>query len=572
MRHKAISRTVAGSIFAMTTACGSAGGSIDDAEVETETPNADAQDDAEETEAQEEGGEEEDDDDDPAVVCDGLVFDNVVDAAACPSIQGKGIDPEPADAVELCRRAYVDLLGEAPTRWEYAADCQWWTFEEIVDDFMARPGYSRTSQRMWADVFHMNSEVTHWAYIEELDALAAELHMGLIGLDAFAEIAVTHPAFTGRWDGVDLVGFAFLAFLGRDANPAERLALVPLWNLWAERPAPDPFQSNAKAVVVDTLRCVEPNESACHSDHWGDHTVILEPPAPGNLDPNGPNVIDQAMLTDEQWDLLRTPGRIITQQPQFYEAYVDRALRRYLGYDAGGALPPVRQALVDLMIDSGGNVLEVDREILTSGLYVSTNRYEEDPSPNASDWDPPYWHGPLKQMDAETWLATAAKLAGLDLGHCDHRYPQVQSGAQGFHPHDYPTMGNGAPDYTFRDMAQLLGGCPDRVSSFREARTGLIAALTQATLTTQLCDAASASSPIYPLQFVEDPGDKSADALRTAAGQVYEAAMIRPIPEGAAAALTEGIEGCRDELSCTPQEFAIETCRLVLKSADFFYY
>src|SRR5690606_26461724 len=122
-----------------------------------------------------------------------------------------------------------------------------------------------------------------------------------------------------------------------------------------------------------------------------------------------------------------------------YEAYVNRALRRYLGYDAGAELPKVRQALVDLMVESGGNVLEVDREILTSGLYVSTNRYEEAPSPNASDWDPPYWHGPVKQMDAENWLATAAKLTGLELGHCDHRYPQVQSGGQGFHPHDYPT-------------------------------------------------------------------------------------------------------------------------------------
>jgi hypothetical protein len=573
MLHKAISRTMVGSMFALCAGCGSQEDRSDDAGLDTDAASSGVQDDAGEASGVDGNDDDDDDQEDPSVVCDGLVFDNVVDAAACPSIQGLGVDPEPADQVEFCRRAYVDLLGEAPTRSEYAHDCQWWTFEEIVDDFMARPEYVRTSQRMWADVFHSNSAVTHWAYIDELDALAGELHMGLLGLDEFAEIAVTHPAFTGRWDGVDLVGFAFLAFLGRDANPAERLALEPLWHLWGERPAADPFQSNAKAVVLDTLRCVAPNESACHSDHWGDHTVMVEPAVPGDVDPNGPNVVDQAMLTDEQWMVLRTPGRLITQQPQFYEAYVDRALRRYLGYDAGGALPKVRQALVDLMVEGGGNVLEVDREILTSGLYVSTNRHEEAPSPNASDWDPHYWHGPVKQMDAENWLATAAKLTGLALGHCDHRYPQVQSGSQGFHPHEYPTLGEGsAPDYTFRDMAQLLGGCPDRVASFRETRTGLIAALTQATLTTELCDAADASSPIYPLQFVEDPSDKSTTALHTAAGQVYEAALVRPIPEGATAALAQGIEGCRDELSCTPQEFAIQTCRLVLKSADFFYY
>src|SRR5690606_13220362 len=144
----------------------------------------------------------------------------------------------------------IDLLGEAPTRSEYEHDCKWWTFEEIVDDFMARPGYLRTSQRMWADVFHMNSALTHWAYIQERDAPCGERHLGRLGLDEFAGIAATRPAFTGRWHGVDLVGFSSLAFLGRDANPAERQALVPLWNLWSERPAADPQQSNALAVVI----------------------------------------------------------------------------------------------------------------------------------------------------------------------------------------------------------------------------------------------------------------------------------------------------------------------------------
>ena len=563
--------TLASSILVLS-GCGSSDASVTGDGEDTEASSVDGRADDARSDGDDEGdGGNDEDGEDPAGVCKGLSFDNLVDEAACPSIQGLGMQPEPADQVEFCRRAYVDLLGEAPTRWEYEHDCRWWTFEEIVDDFMARPGYLRTSQRLWADVFHMNSALTHWTYIEELDAMAGELHMGLLDLATFAEIAATHPAFTGRWHGVDLVGFSFLAFLGRDANPAERAALVPLWNLWSERVAPDPFQANAKAVVLDTLRCVAPNESACHSDHWGDNTVIIEPPVPGDTNPAGPNVIDQSALTPEQWAVLRTPGRLISSQPAFYEAYVDRALRRYLGYDAGRELPKVRQALVDLMVANGGNVVEVDREILTSVLYTSTNRYEEDPSPNKADWDPPYWHGPVKQMDAENWLATAAKLTGLDLGRCDHRYPQVQSGGQGFHPHDYPTIGT-APDYTFRDMAQLLGGCPDRVTGFREARTGLIAALTQATLTTELCDAADASSPIYPLQFVEDPGDKSMAALRTAAGQVYEAALVRPIPQGATDALEEGIEGCRDELGCTPQEFAMQTCRLVLKSADFFYY
>lgn len=505
-------------------------------------------------------------------LCDQLTFDNVIDEAACPYIQGMGVEPPEADSVEFCRRAFIDLSGVSPTDKDYERDCNWTTKDELVDELMARPEYVLLAQRMWGDVFHYTSDIVNHEYIAELDSLVAELYLGTISYDVFAELAVTHPAFLGRWDGNDLVGFNFMAFLGRDANPAERLALEPLWHLWEERDVAHPMQSNARNVVLNTMRCAAPNEADCFSDYWGEHTVIIPMPNPADTSPDGPNVIDEASLSPEQWSQLRLPGRLIAEHATFYESYVDRALRRYLGYDAGAELPTVRQALVDMLEANGGNVVEVEREILTSGLYTATHRFEEEDAANPDDWAPPYWHGPVKQMDAEDWLRSAARLTGQDLGSCDHRYPTVQQGAQGFHPHNYPTMANGAPDYDFRDKAQLLGGCPDHVTQFREARTGLIAALTQATLTTELCAAADIDAPIYPLQFVEDPGDKSEEALRAAANQVYSAAMVRPIPDFAEAALMEGVSGCRDDLDCTPADFAVETCRLTLKAADFLFY
>lgn len=509
---------------------------------------------------------------DPESVCVNMQFDNVIDEAACPQIQGEGIEPQPADSIEFCRRVYIDLLGESPTATEYEQNCKYLTSIELVDAFMNRPEYVRTSQRMWADLFQMNSAVTHYAYIADLDAKIGELYAGTMTLDQLAELGATHPGFTGRWDGTDLVAFSFRAFLGREATPAERLALLPLWQLWGERAMPDPYQANAKNVVVDTLQCAAPNESLCNSDFWGDHTVLIPPPVPGDVSDPGPNIIDQSTLSPEQWDTLRTPGQLIAQQVNLYESYVDRALVRYLGYDAGTQLPLVRQALVDLMTSTNGNVRAVDREILTSILYMSTNRYDEAETPDEEDWDPPYWHGPVKQMDAEDWLRSAYKLAGMPQVPCDHRYPEVQSGAMGFHPHNYAAMPNGAPDYTLRDKAQLLGGCPDRVAQFRESRTGLIAALTQATLTADLCAMASTSAPIYPLAVVDDPTDKSEEALWEAVDQVYSAALIRPVMEGAGEGVGEGITLCRDDLECTPNEFAVQACRLVLKSADFFYY
>jgi hypothetical protein len=557
--------------------CNGGGSSGDDAAEETSSATAPmtTMDPAEDTAAEEDTEDPSDSGDetgDPAAVCDGLEFDNVVDEAACPSIQGVGVEPPPADTVELCRRAYIDLLGESPTDREYEQHCKDKTAEEIVDAFMARPEYLRVSQRGWADLFQMNSLVTHYAYIADLDARAGELHSGTISLQQFAELAATHPAFLGRWDGNDLVAFSFRAFLGREATPAERLALEPMWHMWEERASADPMQSDAKRVVLNTLACAAPNQADCHSDFWGDETVIIPPPVPGDVSDPGPNIIDQAMLTTEQWDLLRRPGQLMAEQPAFFESYVDRALIRFLGYDAGAELPLVRQALVDLMAESGGNVRVVDREILTSILYTATNRYEETDSPDDETWDAPYLHGPVKQMDAEDWLRSAYKLAGMPIVGCDHRYPDVQSGAAGFHPHTYPTLANGSPDYQLRDKAQLLGGCPDRVSQFRESRTGLIAALTQATLTAELCEMASTDAPIYPLSVVDDPNDKSEEALWAAVDQVYSAALIRPVMEGAEEGVGEGITLCRDDLECTPTEFAIQACRLVLKSADFFYY
>ena len=574
MKKSVIINTLAGLVLVLPAGCRDDGDGDPPGMDDAGETGDDDDDDDDDDDADADGDDDDDDDDDgPGTeVCDDLSFDNVVDEANCPRIQGMGVDPEPADKVEFCRRAYIDLLGIAPTGAEYEADCKWREADEVVDAFLADPRFILQSQRLWGDVFHFTSDIVHHQYILELDSLVADLYNGLINYDTFAELAATHPAFLGRWDGLDLVGFSFQAFLGRDATPAERLALVPLYAMWEERDVPHDMQAEARNVVLNTLNCAEPNEAACFSDFWGDHTVLIEPPVPGDVEPDGPNVIDAANLLPAQWDELRTYGRLMTEQPQFYEAYVDRALHRYLGYD-GDVMPEARQALVDLMGAAGGDPLVVDREILTSSLYISTNQWEEDEKIDPMEYDPPYWHGPLKQMGAEAWLRSAEKLTGVDLGGaCDHRFAVVHSGPGGFHPHNYPDAGGGAPDYTFRDMAQLLGGCPDHETLFRTARTGLIAALTQATLTGDLCAQADVTSPIYPLQFAMDPEDKSVEALTTAANQIWSAAVVRVIPDEAGDAVGVGVEGCQSLTSCTPQQFALETCRLTLKAADFIFY
>lgn len=516
-----------------------------------------------------EGGEG---DEEAEAICAALSFDNILDEAACVRIQGQGVELAAADEVELCRRLWIDLLGSSPTDHDYEESCKWRSTEDIVDDFMSRPDYVRLGQRHWADVFHFTSAIARWQDIADLDAKAGELYTGETSLGEFAVEATTHPAFLGRWDGLDLVAYSFLAFLGRDANPAERVALMPLWRMWDERDTPDPFQANARGVVLDTRQCAAPFTGQCHSELWGDEAVVIETPVPGDMDPNGANVIPHAQLSASQLGVLRRPGELIAAHEAFYESFVDDTLERYFGYDLGSELPAVRQRLVALMVETGGDVVALERTILTSQLYGASNEYAEAVDENEDHWDPPYWHGPLKLMDAEVWLTTAAKLTGVDLGHCDHRYPEVQSGASGMHPHNYPLTAEGTPDYGFRDRAALLGGCPDQVDALRELRTGLIAALTQATITEELCGLATESSPIFPLGVIEDPNDKTEDALRVAADQVYASALVKPIPADAMDGVMAGVDLCRDDLNCTPTAFAAETCRLVLKSADLIAY
>jgi hypothetical protein len=576
MQKNAITHIAAALVCALGSGCGNRGGGsnnsgITEGEDAGDTNDTANDDDEGETEGEGDDEGDEGDEGDPADICAELTFDNPLDEAMCPHVQGLSVDPEPADAIEICRRLYVDLLGVSPTAVNYEVDCKDRTPTEIVDDFMARPEYVLMSQRMWADVFHMNSELTFYRYVQDLDALVGSLYTAddasRLALNAFAVLAVTHPGFLGRWDGQDLISFNFKSHLGRDANPPERQDIFPLFRMWAEREFTDPLQGMTKRVVLDTNQCV--NAGLCSSDFWeaGDQ-VVIPTPMPGSEDPEA-NVIDVDALTDADWATLRLPGQRIAESGEFYEGFVDRTLLRYLGYKLGVAVPEARQVLVDLLVESGGNVRAVDRTILTSILYTSAGTWEEDAKADEQDWDPPYWHGPIKQMDAEVWLRSAQRLVGLPEGSCDHRFPVVV----GTHPHSYPVMEGGTtPDYSFRDTARLLGGCPDRVESFRETRAGLIAALTQATLTKDLCEAATLDAPIYPAQFVEDPNNKSVEALGKAGDQIYASALIRPLPDSAAEALADGVEGCRDETDCLPGDFAFHTCRLILKSADFLFY
>lgn len=541
---------------------------------------------AEPTEEEETGGA--DDDGLPPIdeaICDGMEFDNAVDEATCDEIYGRGIEPEFADEIELCRRLFADLTGALPTRAEFKDTCEGRSVDAIVDDLMDRDEYVQLGQRRWADHFLMTSQVTLFNYIADLDELSGQLYRGEISLPKFAELTTTHPGFTGRFDGQDLVGYSFQAFLGRDAAPHERLGLEPLWHMWGERfeERHPLYYFGYSRVVINTILCMGSFEGACHSDLWGHHSVVIPVVEEDNYDYEGVNVFDVSELW-RHWQELRLPGRLIAQQPTFYETAADRALERYLGYDLGFQIPLARQRLVDLLNATGGDVRALDREVLTSELYAYAAAFPEEEGTTIEESVPDFWHGPMKQLTAEAWLDSIEKLGEVEIGHCDHRYPSVQAGRPlddspyedtVWHPSNYPLDPDwppeqNKPDYTYAELARQLGGCPDQQGQLRFTGTGVMIAIGYSSISRAVCENAVEGSALFP--DGAGGGGKSQDELLLTVEDLYRSIMIRSLPEDMDEPVAEAIEGCRDVTECEPLNFTQNTCIALLESAPFIFY
>lgn len=519
-------------------------------------------------------------------ICPMLEFDNAVDEASCPEIQGRGVEPEIADEVELCRRLHLDLVGSAPTPEEFETVCEGRSVEDIVADLMATDEYVRTGQRVWADKLRMTSTVTYFEYVVALDELVQQLYRGELTWPQFGVAVATHPGYAGRFDGQDLVGYNFLAMLGRDAAPHERLDLQALWHMWEERfvEMHPQYYFGYTRVVVNTIVC-EYTPWLCHSELWGHHSVVLPIVVPDNYDYEGPNVLAVEDLDEGQWAELRKPGELLVQQPSFYEAAVDDLLLRHLGYKAGVQIPLVRQVLVD-MLASSGDLREVEREILSSQLYRMASEYPDPEGTLEDEGSPDFWHGPMKQMSAELWLDSVEKLTAIDLGSCDLRFPEVIAGAPTpdadyteyvWHPNDYPKdpdpvwpVEANKPDYTYRDLARALGGCPDQESQLRFVGTGVMISLSQSVIAQGVCSQVAADAPMLLPGLV--PDDTQAATYEAIAEHVHQAITLRPIPAELEGAVADLVDGCAGDAECNAAVLSFHLCAALVGSGDFLFY
>jgi hypothetical protein len=334
--------------------------------------------------------------------------------------------------------------------------------------------------------------------------------------------------------------------------------------------------------LVDTNLCAY-LPALCHTELWGHHSVVVPQPVPGS-DDYEQNIYDLDELGDAEWAELQKPGVLITQQPTFYETAADKALLRYLGYDAGVKMPLVQQALVTLASESGGDVRALEREILTSVLYTMAADAPDPDGTPADEGTPDYWHGPMKHMTAEAWLDSVELLTGLELGSCDPRFPEPLAGEPypgapfeelRFHPNEFPKdpyfpAEANWPDFLYATLASRIGGCPNQVAQTRFTGTGVMISLAHAQNLQINCGLMAPDAPLLPAGSSASATEP--EALRDVATHMIDVVSLGEPPPGLDAAIDDAVDGCLDDDDCNAESFAIQTCNSLLQSAPFLFY
>ena len=436
---------------------------------------------------------------------------NLIDRVLAPRLAEEGIVPVPAGAEEICRRLSADLLGRFMTADEAFTDCVRRPVEEMAAEFQGREEYLVLSERHWRDRFGTTDVFAGWRDLKHLYGLVDALHRDELPYDAFAVEAMSHPAIMTLFQlPEERAERAFAAFMGRPPSASERLGLAALYRPWGRRNRTDPdvrLISTAYATV-DPALCSP--ASSCATDLYGVTTELDFSSFEGL--PDGP--ARWYNLTDDQKDALREPGRLLVNQPFFWEAAADEILNRLLGWSDGGSLPnepgillpEVREVLTDHLRETK-SIAQGERLVIGSWLYRMSSRvppdgFGDDP---AAPTMPLWATGPRKAILAEGWLRSAG-----ETGDCDPRYPDhhqftllAQPGEEyeearltlwtlqeNRTPWDPVAK---SPDLRFREVARSIGGCPGFQllplprALPRLPQTGLAHAFAQESLVEEIC-------------------------------------------------------------------------------------
>lgn len=524
---------------------------------------------------------------DCAAYCSAANLSNPVNRGLCRSMWGVGLASRPIDNQEACRRLFVDFKGRLPTHDELTSSCtgDWAaTVRTLIDD----PAFVRVNQRRTADRFLYSTEVVSVEAIFDMDGLAAKLYRGEVPYDVFASVVSAHPVMNRRnADPSDRAELLFRQFIGRPPFENERADMSRLLTLWHNGYYEHAALGMRLPDAFIRYKCVTPNgeidpdtRGECTSVLWGHNELILTPDLRSTWDARA----DAAMmwgglLKGDEWEQLTLPGRILARGLPFWEHAVDEVLNLYLGYDLSAVVPDVRDELVRYLLDHGGDVRALHFAVATSVAYLQSNR-------GASSSTYRWTYGPLKQLDAESWLDSLAALTGFETTGCDRRittpddFLQTVSGYKLLKESEWAFTqnrdGEDVLDMQYADVARTLGGCPTNVVSGRFKVTSILTTATQLAAVNRVCNATLGDTPGAPLERlvpanVSATTPTSAELAGSIADHQYRAFYGRaPTLEETAEAKDAG-ELCATT-QCTAEQFARPLCFALLSSADMIFY
>lgn len=515
--------------------------------------------------------------------CDGLDLKNPVNRGLCPSLWGVGLDTQPIRTAEACRRVFADMIGRFPTRQEVEDVCAGRSWGEVVNDLMSRDAFVEHNQRLWADRLLYNNEAVSVVRIFDADELVGKLYRGEVPYDQFAAVISAHPVLTRRYSTPgDRAEALFWLLMGRPPLGSERSDLARLYNLWHNGYYDDPNLGERLPDAYIEYDCVDDDgnvnpetKGECTSVLWGYHELILEPDLRAEGDEN---IMWSGLIRANEWEKLQMPGRILSQQREFWEKAVDDVLEQYLGYDLGRQVPTVRDELVDYMLDNNADIRSLHYAVATSAAYLQSAQAQTN---TGFRWT---W-GPLKQVFAETWLDTIEHTTGKDLGDCDHRIPEPDNLARSerlgamalIKNSNWELDDRGDIKDEYVSLARSLGGCPRNDVGGRFRIVSILTTAQQLNFVNQVCNP-SFDGEIRGANAAELlPGDVDRDVAvdRNLAAKIVDYQTRRFYGR---AATDEELEEAKQHgeacarTVCTAEEFARPSCFALLSSSEMLFY
>lgn len=358
-----------------------------------------------------------------------------------------------------------------------------------------------------------------------------------------------------------------------------------LYNLWTngywEHPyagvQPDAF---VRYECLSNDGSVDPETAGpCTSILWGYNQLTLQPDNRVEAEGDQEGTMWSGYLTVDEWQQLQAPGRAISQELAFWEAAVDDVASQYFGYDLGTALPEVRQALVEYLIEYNADIRSVHYAVATSALYLQTAR-------GGLSSEYPWAYGPLKQTQVEPWLDSIKARTGYDLSQCDHRLPFPEDLLEDedenwtramVRSSDWEMRENGEIITDYRDIARTLGGCPSNEVSSRFTTVSILNTALQESFVLGVCDAGFQGTPgsVSVDLLLPEGMSPTAELDETVARQILERQTRLFLGREPSSEEREAIATHANSCSpapCDAETFARPVCFALLSSSEMLFY